>query len=667
MVAFAHAADAPALDHTIKAPHYGDALFYFFQDRPFPSLTALMVSQHFGRLPQHEDEAEVLRGGLLVGYGLHKEAGEIFSRLIERGAEPAVRDRAWYYLAKIRYQRGSLADAAEALSRIEHPLPGALEDERALLDGQIRLALGDPASAAQVLRALLARPPAAEAPKTPKGFAAAAPAEPPRRSIFSRVGGWLLDAVTFNWSRAPEAPVSTAPAYARFNLGVALIRSGDVEGGKKLLDEIGRSPMHNEEMRALRDQANLALGFAALTQDDPEGAAQALERVRLQGAYSNKALLGFGWAAAAQKKPTQALVPWTELAGRDPSDAAVLEARIAVPYALAEAGAYGQALARYEEAIGAYGQEGRALDESIAAIRAGKLVEGLLARNPAEDMGWFLPLDELPEMPHPGHLAPLIAQHEFQEAFKNYRDLVFLGHNLADWQDRLGIYGDMLDNRRKAFAERLPQTRQRAAELRVDALQRQREALAAEFQAAEAAADGLAYASAGQHAQQAQVDAARTLLARGGEALKGEVDLDEVNERLRRLSGALTWQLAQDLPVRRWEAEKGLREIDAKLQEARGHDAALATAGKDEPAKFDRFAQRLAELDARIKALQPRVAALAGEQQQALQATAVAALKQQQERLAGYTNQARYAVAQLYDRATVGESKESKEGERAKP
>jgi len=540
-----------------------------------------------------------------------------------------------------------------------------LEDERSLLDGQVRLALGDPASAAEVLRVLLARPPAAEAPKAaklPKGMAAAAPAEPPRRSMFSRIGGWLLDAVTFNWGRDSELPQSSAPSYARFNLGVALIRSGDVDGGKKLFDEIGRSSMHNEELRALRDQANVALGFAALTQDDPEGAAKALERVRLQGSYSNKALLGFGWAAAAQKKPTQALVPWMELASRDPSDAAVLEARIAVPYALAEAGAYGQALARYQEAIGAYGDESKALDESIDAIRAGKLVEGLLAHNPAEDMGWFLPLDELPEMPHPGHLAPLIAQHEFQEAFKNYRDLIFLGHNLAGWQDKLGIYGDMLDHRQKAFTERLPQTRSRASELRVDGLQRQRDVLAAEFQAAEAVADGRAFANAEQRAQQAKVDAAFALLAQGGEAVKDEVDLAEVNERLRRLSGALTWQLAQDFPARRWDTEKGLRDTDARLLDARQHDAALAAAEKDEPAKFGHFAQRLAELDARIKALQPRVAALSTEQQQALQDTAVTALKQQQERLVGYTNQARYAVAQLYDRAT-----QRKEGERASP
>ncbi|MCS7100228.1 MAG: hypothetical protein NZL99_00880, partial [Burkholderiaceae bacterium] len=91
---------APAAAQTpgkpVRAPHYGDSLFYFFQDRYFTALTTLMVSQHFQRLPAHEDDAEILRGGLFLSYGLHKQAGEVFAALIERGAPPAVRDRAWF-------------------------------------------------------------------------------------------------------------------------------------------------------------------------------------------------------------------------------------------------------------------------------------------------------------------------------------------------------------------------------------------------------------------------------------------------------------------------------------------------------------------------------------------------------------------------------------------
>jgi hypothetical protein len=58
--------------------------------------------------------------------------------------------------------------------------------------------------------------------------------------------------------------------------------------------------------------------------------------------------------------------------------------------------------------------------------------------------------------------------------------------------------------------------------------------------------------------------------------------------------------------------------------------------------------------------LAPRVAALSTEQQTALQDIAIVDLQAQKERLAAYTAQARYAVAQLYDRAT-----EPKEGDHA--
>ncbi len=54
-----------------------------------------------------------------------------------------------------------------------------------------------------------------------------------------------------------------------------------------------------------------------------------------------------------------------------------------------------------------------------------------------------------------------MATHEFQEAFKNYRDLLFLARNLQQWQESLGVLRDMLANRRQAFAERLPQVREK--------------------------------------------------------------------------------------------------------------------------------------------------------------------------------------------------------------
>ncbi|MBE7417142.1 MAG: hypothetical protein HS128_05195 [Ideonella sp.] len=601
----AHAADAPK-PKVVQDPYYGDALFQFFQDKYFTAITGLMASQHFNRVPLHADEAELLRGGMLLSYGMHREAGEVFARLIDQTATPDVRDRAWFYLAKIRYQRGFIDQAEAAMQRIANHLPPPLQEDRVLLQGQLLMARGDYAGAASVLDAL---------------------------AKDSKVG-----------------------VYARYNLGIALVRSGDSARGMALLDDVGKTPSTratSEEFKALRDKANVALGFAALQDEKPEAARSYLERVRLSSMLANKALLGFGWASAGLKEPRQALVPWRELTGggpgRDPSDAAVLEARIAVAYAYAELGAYGQSLDQYRDAIGAFERENVALDESIAAIRAGKLLDGLLEKNPGDEMGWFWNIQELPELPHAGHLTQVLARHEFQEAFKNWRDLQFLAKNLQGWSDSLSIYKEMLANRRQAYAERLPKVRQQAGQLDVDAMARRRDAVAAEIDKVEADGDHAALADATRRAQIDRVaDMQATLLGAGADP-----DVAAAAERVRRVAGALTWQLAQEFPDRLWGAKKALRTIDTELELARARDAALVQAQRDEPARQEQFARRIAELEASVRGLIPRVAALSVEQQGQVQELAVAELTRQKERLVAYTMQARFAVAQLVDRAAL--------------
>ncbi|HEU5338856.1 MAG TPA: hypothetical protein VFU39_06180, partial [Sulfuricaulis sp.] len=135
----------------IKDPHFGEALFYFYQQQYFSAITNLMTARHFERLPHHGDEAELLLGGMYLSYGLHSQAGLIFQRLIDAGAPPAIRDRAWFYLAKIRYQRGYLVEAEDAMARIRGILPGELEDERKLLQAYLLMERKNYRQAAEVL------------------------------------------------------------------------------------------------------------------------------------------------------------------------------------------------------------------------------------------------------------------------------------------------------------------------------------------------------------------------------------------------------------------------------------------------------------------------------------------------------------------------------------
>ncbi len=587
----------PGAPQTIAAPHYGDTLFHFYQDKTFAAITGLMVSQHFERVSPHDEEAEVLRGGMLLSYGLHDEASAVFASLIERNAAPAVRDRAWYFLAKARHQRGLNPQAEDNLGRIAGTLPAPLEEDRRLLQAQLLMAREDYAGAAVVLEALKGSP--------------------------------------------------SAGLYAQFNLGVSLVKVGDTERGYALLDAVGQTSAPNEELRALRDRANVALGFASLAAKKPREARLALQRVRLNAAMSNKALLGFGWAATELNDPKLALVPWTELAGRPHGDASVLEARIAVPYALAELGAYGSALQGYQEAADGFAKEQQALTESIAAIRAGKLVQGLVAQNPSTGLAAFTGIGALPEMPHASHLVPLLATNAFQESFKNLRDLQFLGGNLQQWLDNLGAYTDMLDNRKRAFEEKLPAVRASSTAAQIATLQAERDAAAAELERVQAQTDAQALATPRERELLQRVEQGRKTL----EAAAADPELADTAERLRRAAGALTWQLAQEFSARTWEAKKAMRGATIGLAQARDRDAALTMAQQNEPLRHARFAERIAELGQRLTGLQPDVTLALRDVQQELQDIAVAELESQQERLGVYAAQARLAIAQIHDRA----------------
>ena len=121
--------------------HWGDVLFYFYQGDYLQSLTRLGAAQDFDRLTHHPVEAELLKGGLYLSLGEHEEAGRIFRALLNDNVPLDVRNRAWFYLAKVWYQREYLQQAADALASIHGALPGDLEPERHLLEAQVLMYL----------------------------------------------------------------------------------------------------------------------------------------------------------------------------------------------------------------------------------------------------------------------------------------------------------------------------------------------------------------------------------------------------------------------------------------------------------------------------------------------------------------------------------------------
>jgi len=599
LTAGAHAGTSRGQLQEVKDPHYGEVLFYFYQQQYFSAISKLLTAQQFQRIGHHRDEAELLLGGMYLSYGLHREAGAIFERLIDAGAAPEVRDRAWFYLAKIRYQRGYLAEAEDAIARIRETLPGELEEERTLLQAQLLMARQDYRQAADVL---------------------------------GRMHGQSV------WAQ-----------YGRYNLGVALIRAGERDAGMALLDKLGHTPAAGEELKSLKDKANVALGYAFLRDGFPDHAQARLEQVRLDGLLSNKALLGVGWAQSALNRHEQSLVSWTELQQRNVIDSAVQESLLAVPYALGRLGAYKQSLRQYEDAIAVYTNEMARIDASIGAIRSGKMVDGILNHDATNEMGWFWRMQDVPDAPESRYLILLMAGHDFQEALKNYRDLRFLSQNLDYWTNNIGIYGDMLATRRQAYAQRLPQVLQDQRSINYSELAARRGRYAAELTRIENEDDVMGLANEKERQLSARLRKTEENLKR----LATREDMSEARDKYRLLHGLLFWNVSSDFKPRLWQARKELGALDQQLAESQARQDALRRAQADMPKLFEGYAVRIERLRGRITQLQSQLQVRTAEQGHYLEELAVTELAGQKERLASYLTQARFAVAQMYDQAAT--------------
>ena len=106
-----------------------------------------------------------------------------------------------------------------------------------------------------------------------------------------------------------------AAAYSRYNLAVAMLRNGDEARGLSWLDLLGRNVASDPQLKALRDKANLALGWHFLKAGQGRTALGVLGRVPVDGLLADRALLGMGWAMLA---PNGARQPRVDLdLGRD--------------------------------------------------------------------------------------------------------------------------------------------------------------------------------------------------------------------------------------------------------------------------------------------------------------------------------------------------------------
>ncbi len=599
----AQAADRDLLPETrVQDLHYGDVLFTTFTGDDFEALTRLEAYTHWGLMPHHRGEAELLAGGLYLQLGMHNEAGRRFESLLAADIPDVVKSRAWFYLAKVWYARGYHERALDALARIDGGLEPAEAAERVHLQANALMHLGRHDEAVALL------------------------------ATWTSPSSWLH--------------------FARFNLGTALVRSNRLEDGARWLDQVGRLSTDNTELLALKDRANLALGFAWLQAGRPEAATPLLMRVRLNGPQSARALLGLGWALAASGRHEEALTPWLALHDRNLLDAAVQESYLAVPYAFAQLGAHAQAAEYYESALDSFARERGHIDAAVARIREGSLMRELVGADDAlsSQRGWFWQLSELPDAPESRYLYPVLAGHDFQEGLKNFRDLAYLGSTLARWDENMDVYGDMIATREAAYAARTPRVDGLLASSALSEAEARRRGAEGRFNDIVNMQDVAALGTPEQRAQwQRVLDVEAALHA----AAPDDAQAAAAREKLRLVKGVLYWDLHQAFRERLHTQRRALRALDRELEEANTRWLRLQQARAAAPMTTGDHAARIDALTQRLGDLRQRLMAASRAQQDLLGDLAVHELQTQRRRLADYEVQARFALAAIHDRAAA--------------
>ena len=592
----------------LKDLYYGEALYHAFQGDWFDAIARLdtELAQHHGldeperdTLYYHIGQAEFAVGDFELAYRMHQRAGRAIGAVIEANVEEEVRNEALYRLARIYFQKNQPLNAQYAIERIEGTVPPAIRNDLEFLRAQILMTNGHYDEAVGILQDL--------------------------------------------------QHVKSLEGFTTYNLGIAFIREGKELEGREWLDRTGLIVSKDQLTLAVKDKSNLVLGMKLLEENKFENAKQVLDRVRLSGPFSNRALLGSGWADASQGHFERAIVPWSILAQREVTDASVQEALLAAPYAFGKMDMHSRAAVMYNSALENFGIELDKLDDSIRSIREGYFLKALIREELKQDANWVVKLRELPQTPETYYLLELMAGHDFQESLKNYLDLEQLRRNLETWEADLDAFEEIIAQRRIYYQPLLPvidkKFRELDSQMRLRLEQRDRIAQRMKNMLVVPRPDYLATSEERLFSEQIRFLEQRVS---GGES----VIPVNIAYRIKRLQGVLSWNIHTEYDLRFTETYRHLQDLDQEVELLKKQYTAFVRTRQAATQSYEGYDNTIRLQRYRIREAQGKVKKLMARQGHMLETMAINELSRRRDRLAEFQIKARFAMADSYDRAT---------------
>ena len=586
---------------------YGAALYHYFQGNTFDALSTLMVAEQRGGITLHADNADLIRGGISLAFGLERQAAGLFEQQLAKTTVvedqqrlQRYREIAWVKLAELNYRHQNWDAAAKQLEKSGAPHQSTLNLNLAIRSGDLQQA--------QHLLTMAELTPA------------------------KRVLGHINLAAAF---ARQQQLVAAAEHYRR----AARLVEQDAEA--------------SDELRILRDKARIGAGYALALNGDYPNAASEFRSVRLDTPWSDDALLGLGWAAVNSNAHQQAVDALGYLIQKNPLSPQVQEALLALPYSYEQLARPKLALQAYQHAERQYAQALADLSNLHSAAALLQFAEIGVEDAPDLQRNGWLEDARIPALIRSNrrYLLQMMQSDRLQLQLAELRDLQQLQGVLRQWQQRLPEFDNLIDERARRRTDIVQRYRTGQYDQQVEIAQGQLRKLKASLAQIETNRDGLSMLE-GESAELLQMvreaEQRYAILSRAGKTRRHQ------QQTLERARGLLTWQAAERYHDNLWQKRKAVSALAQEIEYAGQNQRSVEHIAAQAP--------QLNQLSERVSASGPRVTRQLDAVERASQALEAQIRSDMQTALAGararveqYMAHSRLAIARIQDAAMQGQ------------
>ena len=398
---------------------YGTVLFDYYQQDYFNALIEFEYNLALENLIAKSADGQVLKGGMMLSYGVPDESYDIFRAILNRSEPVDVRNRAWYYLAKLYYNKSDNVRAMEALAQVKGLVPKDIH----------------------LLYHYLAT---------------------------------LININADHMGKAQQAADKISPdtpfyPYLLFNMAIGKLRGGDLTQAVANLERVTAYSGQSEELSVLADRAKHGLSQLAIQSGHYPQAWLYLRGIRTNGLYSNRALLTYSWAAIKLKRFNDAIPALEILNARSIAIPEVQEAKVLLSHLYEQEGSPRKALKANLLAEKEFKKGIEQVAEARRIIGLRDVPREFISNLEAivEDSDWYGAQPTVNYQTLTPFLIDLMASHAFNETLKELADLYAMHDNLTYWSEQASQHQLILkESSSKSFSENLKTSFETSIDLR---------------------------------------------------------------------------------------------------------------------------------------------------------------------------------------------------------